>query len=170
MMMYPLYFMFRRILFGLSIVMFPTTVCFQIIVKYFLILAAFIIVGHLEPYQDRYHNRREMFNEIIMMVVLYHFLLFTPFVPEPATQHLIGYSVIFFTCLHIYVNLHLLAKEATRGFKIEYALWKGSKEYKDHRKSNKDKFKKGINKSTQKKKLAIENGEFPERPVPERPE
>jgi len=101
--------------------------------KYFLIIFAFILNGHLEPFKEPKHNVLEMFNEAMMMVVLYHFLLFTPMVYDPETKFVIGYSVILTTCTHIYVNLHLMCRDAYRTLKISYMIHKSRKAFEETR-------------------------------------
>jgi len=115
--------------------------------KYFTIIAAFILTGYLEPFRDPAQNTREMFNEAVTMVVLYHTLCFTPFVWDPYTKHLIGYSVILTTTIHIYVNLHIISAEIIRASRISYMMYNYRKGLKEHRKENRQKFQTGITKS-----------------------
>jgi len=53
-------------------------------------------------YEDR--NKQEFINEVFIMVIMYHILLFTEFVDSEETQYSVGFSVVAFTSAVIMIN------------------------------------------------------------------
>lgn len=50
-------------------------------------------------------NKLELFNEICLLGMGYHLILFTAFVSSSEAQYNVGWSIIFLTLLIIFVNL-----------------------------------------------------------------
>lgn len=65
-------------------------------------------ITHFKPYEKRIHNRQELFNEVINMLVCYNFFVFTDWVPLIETQYLWGFSSIAYVTLMISVNMLLI--------------------------------------------------------------
>ena len=116
--LYPIWFLARRLILSLAIVTFDQTVWWQLAIKTALVATSTIIVGQIEPFDAPQLNNQEFFNEVIIMIVLYHIFCFTPFVSDTETQYQVGYSIIFFVCLHFYVNFHLIYKMLYRDMKL----------------------------------------------------
>jgi len=49
-----------------------------------------LVVGHIKPFSKRYENYTELYNEFSTLVVNYHLMMFTDFVPDVDTRELIG--------------------------------------------------------------------------------
>ncbi len=64
-----------------------------------------IIFGYSRIYFISIDRRLEYFNEAVILCCIYHYYLFTDFVPDPAARYTIGYSLVGFTLLGIVVNL-----------------------------------------------------------------
>ena len=58
-----------------------------------------------------------MFNEAKLIMIMYHMLLFTMFVPDPETRFLIGYSCFVFVILGICINMMQLIIEPLKSMK-----------------------------------------------------
>jgi hypothetical protein len=62
------------------------------------------------PYNEREMNRKEVFNEVMLMILTYHMLLFTDFITDPQLQFDLGKSFIFFLYVMVGMNLTFLMK------------------------------------------------------------
>jgi len=91
------------------------------------IIAQVIILGRIEPFSVSSKRRYKMFSETILMLTMYHFICFTPFVPDLEVRFALGYSVSCLICLHLAVSMFLLLKEAYRDVKINYLVHYASK-------------------------------------------
>src|SRR3569833_1698536 len=61
-------------------------------------------LGYIQPFSVKLVNKIEIFNELTIMTVGYHLILFTEFVPSIEMQYMAGYSVIAITIFNILVN------------------------------------------------------------------
>ena len=73
---------------------------------------------HIHHKKNMY--RIELFNEIIIMMIIYHFMIFSDFVPHLMIQFTMGYSYLGFLVLLITVNLSYSVYET-------YLQWKRRK-------------------------------------------
>jgi len=70
---------------------------------------AFIIyVAHYRPFLFKIHNRTELFNEAINMVISYHYILFTDFLDNVEMKFNIGWSIIGCISILILTNMSLI--------------------------------------------------------------
>ena len=53
-------------------------------------------------------HKLEVFNEIILLVAIYHMFLFTDYVDDPELQYILGYSFCVLICISLLVNLSVL--------------------------------------------------------------
>jgi len=122
----PIWFLLRRFIVSVMVVFFNTTVIWQIALMTLTIIVQVIILGRVQPYSVSNKRRYEMFSETILMLVLYHFICFTPFVPDLEVRFKLGYSVCGLVCLHLAVSLFLLLKESYRNAKLKRLVYKAS--------------------------------------------
>jgi hypothetical protein len=54
-------------------------------------------------------NNRELFNEFVSLIVNYHLMMFTDFVPDVNTREHIGMSLVVVTGGHLVVNLLMIS-------------------------------------------------------------
>lgn len=108
---FPVYFMARRIMLGLTIVLLDQSVIWQVSGKITLVLIALNLVGQIKPFRDPFRNRMEQFNETLMMFVVYHTICFTPWLQNNRAYFILGYSVVFIVVLHLFVNFYFIAKD-----------------------------------------------------------
>lgn len=83
---YPFYFMFRRLLMAIIVVVFNNFLWMQIFLKVMSIITAVIIIGEAEYFESPFKRRMELANEILVMFMLYNMISFSPFVPEIETR------------------------------------------------------------------------------------
>ena len=70
----------------------------------FVIIAAFYIKAR----NTKFDQRMDIFNEIKLIVVMYHMILFTDFVPDPETRYQIGFSCAGALIIGTAVNMFML--------------------------------------------------------------
>lgn len=105
------FFIMRRIIFAAAAVVAKdfTWIIFQVIFQNTLGQLYFTCI--VKPYPSPLMNKLEIFNEIGVILVLYHMLLFTDFVADPLLRYQIGYSCYAITCLIILVNMYVGLKK-----------------------------------------------------------
>ena len=67
-----------------------------------------IINGYSNARNTKFRKRMDTFNEMILIVLMYHLLLFTMFVPDPETKFTIGYSCGAIVCLGLLIHMTIL--------------------------------------------------------------
>jgi len=108
--MQPIWFLVRRLLLAFMVVFLSTTVIWQISLMAMNVIVQVILLGRVAPFKNRFSNHYEMFSETIVMMVMYHLVCFTPFVPDLEVRFMLGYTVSAVICLHLLVSLGILAK------------------------------------------------------------
>jgi len=107
---HPYWFLFRRFLMGLVVVVLRNYLCFQIFLKGISIVASVVISGYV-PFETTHKRKVEFFNEIIVMMVMYCIFCFSDFVPDPQARSSIGFVCCSIVSLHLLSNLYLMGKE-----------------------------------------------------------
>lgn len=79
----------------------------------------------------------QLFNEFSTLVLIYHLMCFTDFVPDVDTREDIGTSLIYTTCLSLGVNFIFIGSQAltlmvTR-LKLRYLRYRKIKKWEDER-------------------------------------
>lgn len=80
----------------------------------------------------------EMFSECILMLVMYHLVCFTPFVPDFEVRFRLGYMVCGLVCLHLAVSIVLMLKDKPRELRLKYQLRNAKKAHKAQRQELQD--------------------------------
>ena len=106
----PIWFLIRRFLLATTIVWRHRVLVLQVVQMTGQIITAVIIIGNVRPFTDPKKSRFEFFNEIMIMLVMYHIICFSPFVPSLETKFLLGYSVCFVVSMHLVINLYFIMK------------------------------------------------------------
>jgi hypothetical protein len=60
---------------------------------------------------------------VVVYLVLYHMLVFTPFVTDPAARTALGYSCSAILCLHLFVHVVGILMENCKWMKFKIQLW-----------------------------------------------
>ena len=113
-----LVFIVRRILYiqiGFSLVNLGGV---QIICMMLLNLLNFVYLGNIEPYKLRRKNKIELFNETCVALIGLHLPCFTDWLPDENLQYFVGYSLISFVLLLIFVNMCFVSTELARVIKM----------------------------------------------------
>ena len=69
---------------------------------------------YTKPFKTESQRKMEIFNEVILMIVMYTIICFTPWVESIETKVKIGYVTMFFVSLHFIVNLTIIIQTSIR--------------------------------------------------------
>ena len=78
----PLFFLLRRLMLAISVVILNQVLIWQIMLMALQIIVSVIIIGNVRPFYFQSMSKKELFNEIILMFVMYTIICFSPFVPD----------------------------------------------------------------------------------------
>ena len=77
------------------------------------------MIGQVKPFIGGVPaNKLEMFNESILMMIMYTFLCFTDFVPNLETQFTVGYVSCGIVMLHLLVCLGIMSVGSFRNIRL----------------------------------------------------
>ena len=79
---YPCFFMLRRFLMAIIVVVFRNFLWMQIFLKAMSIVTAVILIGEAKYFETKFKQRLEFANEILVMFMLYNMICFSPFVSD----------------------------------------------------------------------------------------
>lgn len=74
---WPLYFLVRRLILALTVVLLNELLVVQFQIVVFNIILAFILLSSASPFADPFQTRLALCNEFFTLVLLYHFMCFT---------------------------------------------------------------------------------------------
>ena len=113
--MQPAFFLIRRLIIVIAVVVVWDTFIGQVFLIWIQCIIALFIMEFARPFKTKAERRIEIFNEVILMSVLYTMMLFTDFVPEVETKVLIGWLSCFLVALHFIVNLAIMLITSCKG-------------------------------------------------------
>jgi len=100
----------------------------QALTLYSCSIALTIAAGYTNARLTKFDQRMDIFNEVKLIVLMYHVVLFTAFVPEPKTKFIIGYSACAAISIGLVVNMTMMVVQPVRLLKktckVKYALKK----------------------------------------------
>lgn len=64
-----------------------------------------IYIMWVRPFESRFLNNLEIFNEICILIVSNHLYLFTQYMPNPELQYTCGWSITLITISNVFVNM-----------------------------------------------------------------
>ena len=102
------FFFIRRLLLAFSLIL-TSTLIYQIFFFFLQEVITIIVIGMGEPFDEKADYFKEMINEQIIMICMYHFMLFTPFVPEIWARAYVGYSLTGILVSYLFTNLTKVA-------------------------------------------------------------
>ena len=109
---HPSFFLLRRLLIAVAVSLVGDVFIYQFLIFTAQIIVQVIIIGSgVFPAGT---TRSRYFNESIMMLSIYTFMPYTPWVSDAQTRFLVGYESIFFIVLHILVNLGPISIETLK--------------------------------------------------------
>lgn len=106
--LYHVFFMLRRLLFAFSAVILTNWPFLQIQTLILQSIFMIIFITTVKPFEDSFMNKLELFNELCILGVSYHLILFTNFNPDVNNQYLAGWSIIGITMLNVITNMSIM--------------------------------------------------------------
>lgn len=83
----------------------------QIIVLNSISTAIVILIGLTQPMNPKSRNKTEIFNEICVIIVIYHCICFTDFLPDANFRYNVGYSCCLCLIFNIIGNVSYLLRD-----------------------------------------------------------
>jgi len=121
-MLQPIYFLFRRFVMAGIVVKFKQLI-FQIMMMAFNIVIAVVLVGHVEALETPLKRNMEFLNEVIIMMVLYCMISFSPIVNDIQAKFLMGFFCIAIVGLHLVINLFIIVSSNFKQIKLDLLIW-----------------------------------------------
>ena len=112
----PFIFVLKRGLFALTCVMLMDHLSLQVQLFSISTIFATIYFMIVKPNQEALVNRLDVLNEIASMLVLYHVLVFTDWVPDPSVRYLFGWSLIGSASCVIGIHLFFMLRQIVKNF------------------------------------------------------
>lgn len=110
--LYNSFFIGRRLIFALIIVMLKDHQALQVIFFFYQCLIVFVYIIHAKPFDDSQLNKIELFNEACILTTAYHLLVFTDFIPDDETydsvRYAFGISMVVVTGVNVIVNTSIM--------------------------------------------------------------
>ena len=100
--------MVRRVIFAVSVVVFPYQIFLQIAAHFTSGTTMMIYLGECWPFESTFATKMEIYNEVTNIILVYHMMTFTDWLDNPETRYNIGYSVLFLVCLNISIHFSYL--------------------------------------------------------------
>ena len=64
--------------------------------------------GYIRAREKKFDQKMDAFNEVKLMIIMYHMMCFTLFIADPITKFKIGYSCFAFIVIGLTVNMTML--------------------------------------------------------------
>ncbi len=120
---YPNYFMLRRFLMAVMLVVFRKFLWMQIFLKTITIMTAVILIVEADYFETRFRVRLEFSNEILIMIMLYIMIFFSPFVPDTEARFKMGYFCCSVEALALAVNIFFITTESLKAIILKLRVF-----------------------------------------------
>ena len=105
---FNLYFCLRRLIFAITIALLNGAIVCQILVTDFAVLAMLSFFIHRWPMINGLNNLVQVFNEMIILLIIVSLVVFTDFVPDPVVRYDLGHVLLYTVAVTMIVNLIIL--------------------------------------------------------------
>lgn len=99
---------FRKLWMVFMLVFMQKNVFWSIVMVNFQAVLMVLVVGDVKPYKSRSDNNTELMNEFTTLVVNYHLMVFTDFVPDIQTREQVGKSLVYVIGGNLLLNLGIV--------------------------------------------------------------
>jgi hypothetical protein len=113
--LFPFFFISRRIFLGVLSI-WGHNYTFQYMSLFYLSTVILIFIELQRPFKTKARNRLELFNEVFIIIIMYHFFIFTDFVPDSMAKYKMGYSCCVLLLVNIVGNLTPLVWDSLQKF------------------------------------------------------
>ena len=121
----------RKIILGVVVVLTRTHFWLQLISLFMISIFIIIAAGYSDARDSRFNRNMDIFNEIKVMCIMYHLMLFTHFLPDPIVQNNLGLSCSIVLVLGTGINMVMLVSDPMKNlkhkFRLHYAMKKSKK-------------------------------------------
>ena len=135
---YIFIFFLRRYIMILVLVTLRNYILVQIYFHVFGTMYVVGYIGHVQPFLDKFANRQEIINELMVWSSAYTLLCFTDFVWDPDMRINIGWCLIGYILLNVIFNIVCLIYQACKQLKFKCKVmktkWKIGQIKKEHKK------------------------------------
>ena len=94
----------RRAIIAVVVVFATHVLWLQLVVTIWSSIVIMITAGYTRARLSTFDRKMDIFNEIKLLMVTYHIMMFTPFVPDPETKWRIGYSCSAVIVIGTFIN------------------------------------------------------------------
>jgi len=115
---HPFWFVMRRLVFALLVVVAESQLWLQIVVAFAFALAHGAYLAAYKPLTNDRMLKLELMNEGTHFILLYHVMLFAGMVPAPSARFDLGYSFIFFLCVNLLVHVVFIVIETVHMLRV----------------------------------------------------
>ena len=110
-MVQPIVFITRRALFCVAVIVTPEILWMQLAFQYLFSVFMVIYLTYFMPMECHFTNKIEIFNECTCILLMYHIMCFSDFVPEASTRSGLGVSFIVFIFMNVATHLFFMIKD-----------------------------------------------------------
>ena len=114
MLVYWLLDFLRKAVLCIALVTVSKHLWFQILVAFMTSVTLIIAVNYSEARAKTFDRRMDIFNEVKLIFLMYHMILFTAFVPDAETKYYIGYSCAINLLIGLAVNMLMLVVQPVK--------------------------------------------------------
>ena len=116
----------RRALLAIVLVLMHDHLWFQVLFAFNSSIFLIITIGYARARKTKSETMLDIFNELKLILIMYHVMLFTPLVPDSETKYQIGYSCCGALVVGVIINLLKMIFDpiyfAKKRCKVRYAL------------------------------------------------
>ena len=120
---WPCYFLLRRLLMAIIVIIFRKFLWMQIFLCSISIITAIIIIGDQNYFDSRFKRSMEFANECLIMLMLYNMISFSPFVQEIETRFKMGYFCCLVEAAALLANLWLIMLSNVKSIIFKVRIW-----------------------------------------------
>ena len=121
----PIFFLLRRLILTLSVVLLDQTLIWQVMLLYFQVIVSIIIISYIEVEKTIYRQsrREKILNELMLLMTMYACLCFSEWLPEPKIRFNISYGLIGSLFLSIAIILAGILGNSFFATKRKIRIW-----------------------------------------------
>ena len=114
-----MFLLVRRVAFAVVVFCMSDVLVFQLLTLICCAIIHAVYLLALWPLEKNRDNKLEVYNEITILLLLYHLMCFSDMVPEHQIRYSIGYSYIVCACTDICLHLVLILRENIRNVRLK---------------------------------------------------
>jgi hypothetical protein len=120
---YPCYFMLRRFFMAVMLVVFQKFLSMQIFLKAMSVVTALILIGEANYFETPFKQQKEFSNEILLMIMLYNMICFSPFVPDIEARFRMGFFCCVVEALALALSILFIIRESLKSIILKLRIW-----------------------------------------------